>query len=384
MFKLSNGKEFSRLVINCFDTTLGYITKSEKGEYSFKLVSCESMLHRLMLAGLSESSSSKEIDYWMQEHLTVSQNRANRSSFYQEGYRTLEDEIYTVNSFVDCPARSWYYDSQETGIVSNSSYLGAQPKWVGKASAWLKKDCLGGEAITETLISLFLTSCLNVQEFEARYVGYCVFCPQEDTCLSRSFLKEGESFIPLYDAIRALKTKEQEFMDFEGKLEYIDSVYKTVLGYSCKRWLLRVLTLDVMFRNTDRHLSNLGFVADRQGNLRIAPILDNGLALGVSEGAYYDLANTITGIGFRIKPYGLTVGYLEKYINPSYFAFSVVKLVKYLKMENFPKSELQNKLLLAFFNILVRYYPKDTLGADTKQELEKHFGPFTTKRFLYR
>ena len=171
-------------------------------------------------------------------------------------------------------------------------------------------------------------------------------------------------------------------MDFEGKLNYIDSVYEGVLDYSCKRWLLRVLTLDVMFRNTDRHLSNLGFISDRQGNLRIAPIFDNGLALGVSEGAYYDLANTITGLGFRIKPYQLTVGYLEKYINSSYFAFSVVKLVKYLKMENFPKSKLQNKLLLAFFNILVHYYPKDTLGVDTKQELEKHFGPFSYKRFL--
>lgn len=384
MFRLSNGKEFSRLVINCFDTTLGYITKSDKGEYSFKLLNCESMLHKLVLAGLSESSSSKEISYWMQEHLTVTQNRANRSSFYLNGYRTLEDEIYVVNSFVDCPARSWHYDSQKTGVISNSSYLGAQTKWVGKASAWLKKDYVGGEAITETLVSLFLTSCLNVQELGAGYVGYCVFCPQDDTCLSRSFLKEGESFIPLYDAIRALKPKEQEFMDFEGKLEYIDSVYKVVLGYSCKRWLLKVLTLDVMFRNTDRHLSNLGFIADRQGNLRITPIFDNGLALGVSEGAYYDLANTITGIGFRIKPYGLTVGYLEKHIDPSYFAFSIVKLVKYLKMENFPKSELQNKLLLAFFNILVRYYPKDALGADTKQELEKHFGPFTTKRFIYR
>lgn len=382
MFRLSDGKEFSRLVINCFDTTSGYITKSEKGKYYFKLLNCESMLHKLVLAGLSESSSSKEIAYWMQEHLTVSQNRANHSSFDPEGYRTLEDEIYVVNSFEDCPARSWYYDSQQTGTISNSSYLGAQPKWVSKASAWLKKDYVGGEAITETLVSLFLTSCLNVRELEARYVGYCVFCPQDDTCLSRSFLKEGESFIPLYDAIRALKPKEQEFMDFEGKLEYIDSVYEGVLGYSCKRWLLKVLTLDVMFRNTDRHLSNLGFIADRQDNLRIAPVFDNGLALGVSEGAYYDLANTITGIGFRIKPYGLTVGYLEKYINPSYFAFSVVKLVKYLKMENFPKSELQNKLLLAFFDILVRYYPKDTLGVDTKQELEKHFGSFTNKRFI--
>ena len=86
MFRLSNGKEFSRLVINCFETTLGYITKSEKGEYSFKLLNCESMLHKLVLAGLSESSSSKAIAYWMQEHLTVSQNRANRSSFYPEGY----------------------------------------------------------------------------------------------------------------------------------------------------------------------------------------------------------------------------------------------------------------------------------------------------------
>lgn len=382
MFKLSNGKEFSRLVITCFDTTLGYITKSSSGEYSFKLLNCETMLHKLVLAGLSESSSSKAIAYWMREHLTVSQKRANRSSFYPNGYRTLEDEIYVVNSFEDCPARSWHYDSQKTGVVSNSSYLGAQPKCSGKASAWLKKDYVGGEAITETLVSLFLTSCLNIQEFEARYVGYCVFCPQDDTCLSHSFLKEGESFIPLYDAIRALNPKWSEYADFEGKLEYIDSVYKGVLGYSCKRWLLRVLTLDVMFRNTDRHLSNLGFIADRQGNLRIAPIFDNGLAIGVSGGAYYDLQSTITGLGFRVKPYELTVGYLEKYIDTNYFAFSVVKLVNYLKRENFPKSELQNKLLLAFFNILVRYYPKDALGVDTKQELEKHFGPFNSKRFL--
>ena len=227
------------------------------------------------------------------------------------------------------------------------------------------------------MVSLFLTSCLNVRELEAGYVGYCVFCPQDDTCLSRSFLKEDESFIPLYDDIRALKPKEKEFMDFEGKLEYINSVYKAVLGYSCKRWLLRVLTLDVMFRNTDRHLSNIGFIADRQGNLRIAPIFDNGLALGVSDGAYFDLSNTITGIGFRIKPYGLTVGYLEKYINTNYFAFSVNKF-----LECFDKNIPKNNLLLAFLNILVRYYPKDASGVDTKAKLEEYFGPFTKKRFL--
>lgn len=379
MFRLSDGKEFSRLVINCFGTTLGYITKSEKGEYSFKLLNCETMLHKLVLAGLSESSSSKEIAYWMQEHLTVSQNRANRSSFYPNGYRTLEDEIYTVNSFKDCPARSWHYDSQQTGTgSSNSSYLGAQKKWVTNSHTWFKEDILGGEAVAETLVSLFLSSCLNITEFEAGFVAYGVSTTGNSLCYSYSFLKEGESFIPLYDAIRALKPKEQEFMDFEGKLEYINSVYEVVLGYSCKRWLLRVLTLDVMFRNTDRHLSNLGFIADRHGNLRLAPIFDNGLALGVSEGAYYDLANTITGLGFRIKPYGLTVGYLEKHIDPSIFAFSIVKFIDRFKLDRVPR----NNITLAFLNILVKYYPKDSLGLDTKYVLKKHLGYFSSKRFL--
>lgn len=378
MFKLSNGKEFSRLVINCFGTTLGYITKSEKEGYSFKLLNCETMLHSLILAGLSESSSSKAIAYWMREHLTVSQNRANRSGFYPEGYRTLDDEIYVVNSFEDCPARSWHYDSQDTGITSNSSYLGAQKKWVTNSRTWFKEDLIGGEAVAETLVSLFLSSCLNITEFEAGFVAYGVSTTGNNLCYSYSFLKEGESFIPLYDAIRALNPKEQEFMDFEGKLNYIDSVYKAVLGYSCKRWLLRVLTLDVMFRNTDRHLSNLGFIADSQGNLRLAPIFDNGLALGVSEGIYYDLQNTITGLGFKVKPYSLTVKYLEKYINHNYFAFSVVKFIDRFKLDRVPR----NNITLAFLNILVKYYPKDSLGLDTKYVLEKHLGSFNTKRFL--
>jgi len=378
MFKLSNGKEFSRLVITCFGTTLGYITKSDNYGYSFKLVTCESMLHRLVLAGLSESSSSKAIAYWMREHLTVSQNRANRSTFYPDGCRTLEDKIYVVSSFADCPARSWHYDSQENGIVSNSSYLGAQKKWVTNSHTWFKQDILGGEAVAETLVSLFLSSCLNITEFKAGFVAYGVSTTGNNLCYSYSFLKEGESFFPLYDAIKTVNPKWSEYADFEGKLEYIDSVYEAVLGYSCKRWLLRVLTLDVMFRNTDRHLSNLGFIADRQGNLRLAPIFDNGLALGVSEGAYYDLANTITGLGFRIKPYELTVGYLEKHIDPSMFAFSVVKFINRFKLDRVPK----NNITLAFLNILVKYYPKDSLGLDTKYVLEKHLGYFSSKRFL--
>lgn len=260
---------------------------------------------------------------------------------------------------------------------NSSSFDGAQPKWFSNGY-WYKRDLRGGEAVAETLVSLFLSSCLNITEFEAGFVAYGVSSKDERVCYSYSFLKEDETFIPLYSAIKSLNPKWTEYTDFEGKLEYIDSVYREVLGYSCKRWLFRALTLDVMFRNTDRHLSNLGFIADRQGNLRLAPIFDNGLALGVSEGAYFDLSNTISGLGFRIKPYELTVKYLSKYINPNYFAFSVVKFIDYFKREKVPK----NNISLAFLNILVNYYPKDCQGLDTKYILEKHLGSFSSKRFL--
>ena len=268
---------------------------------------------------------------------------------------------------------------QGVGIMSiNSSNIGAQNKWVSKDGTWYKKDLRGGEAVAETLVSLFLSSCLNITEFEAGFVVYGVSPKDERVCYSHSFLKEGETFIPLYSAMKSVNPRWSDYTDFEGKLKYIDSVYKGVLGYSCKRWLLRVLTLDVMFRNTDRHLSNLGFIVDRQGNLRLAPIFDNGLALGVSEGAYFDLSNTISGLGFRIKPYELTVKYLSKYINPNYFAFSVDKFIIYFKQERVPK----NNISLAFLNILVKYYPKDCQGLDTKYVLEKHLGSFSSKRFL--
>lgn len=260
---------------------------------------------------------------------------------------------------------------------NSSSFDGAQPKWFSNGS-WYKRDIRGGEAVSETLVSLFLSSCLNITEFEAGFVAYGVSQTDMRVCYSHSFLKDGETFVSLYDAIKSINPKWSEHTNFEGKLNYIDSVYKEVLGYSCRRWLIRVLTLDVMFRNTDRHLSNLGFIADRQGNLQLAPIFDNGLALGVSEGAYFDLSNTISGLGFRIKPYELTVKYLEKYINPNYFAFSVVKFISRFKQESVPSS----KLLLAFLNILVHYYPKDAQGLDTKLYLEKYFGSFSTKRFL--
>lgn len=104
---------------------------------------------------------------------------------------------------------------------------------------------------------------------------------------------------------------------------------------------------------------------------------DNGLALGVSEGAYFDLDNLIRGLGYKIKPYELAVSTLTSQIDTSYFQFEVTAFVDLID-KNIPKINI----LLGFLNLLVHYYPNDCNGLNTKTALEQVFGEFNRKRFL--
>ena len=262
-----------------------------------------------------------------------------------------------------------------------TSKLGYQPKCTSpKGGYWYKEDLRGGEALAEVLVSTFLRSCnyMTSKDFvpyDFKYTSVDSFDLR--TCVSPNFLQEGEQFISFKDLLTMTSFSEVNLVDFDSKLDFIDSVFQQTVGQSFMEELLRMLTLDVMFRNTDRHLSNFGIILAPNRSVRFAPIFDNGLALGVSEGAYFDLDNLIRGFGYKIKPYELAVSTLSPYINPSYFQFDVRYFVEVID-KNIPKSNL----LLGFLNLLVKYYPKDCNNIDTKTELEIVFGDFTRKRFL--
>lgn len=259
--------------------------------------------------------------------------------------------------------------------------LGHQPKYTSpKGGYWYKEDFKGGEALAEVLVSTFLRSC--------NYLGFKDFVPYNfkhtsvnsfdlRTCVSPNFLQKEEQFISFKDLLSQVNQPTENLVGFKFKLNYIDSVFQQTVGQSFRKEMLRLLTLDVMFRNTDRHLSNFGIILAPNGSIRFAPIFDNGLALGVSEGAYFDLDNLIKGFGYKIKPYELAVSTLSSYISPSYFQFDVRYFVEVVG-KNIPKTNL----LLGFLNLLVQYYPVDCNNIDTKTELETVFGEFTKKRFL--
>lgn len=262
-----------------------------------------------------------------------------------------------------------------------TSSLGYQPKYTyPKGGYWYKEDFKGGEALAEVLVSTFLRSChyMTSKDFVPYYIKHnSVELFDLKTCVSPHFLQKGEQFISFKDLLTLTSFSEVNLVDFDSKLDYIDSVFQQTVGQSFREEMLRLLTLDVMFRNTDRHLSNFGIILAPNGSIRFAPMFDNGLALGVSEGAYFDLDNLIRGFGYKIKPYEFAISTLSPQIDTSYFQFDVRYFVEVVD-KNIPKSNL----LLGFLNLLVKYYPKDCNGIDTKTELEKVFGEFNRKRFL--
>lgn len=262
-----------------------------------------------------------------------------------------------------------------------TSSLGYQPKYTSpKDGYWYKEDFKGREALAEVLVSTFLRSChyMTSKDFIPYYIKHTsVELFDLKTCMSPHFLQKGEQFISFKDLLTLTSFSKVNLVDFNSKLNYIDSVFQQTIGQSFRKEMLRLLTLDVMFRNTDRHLSNFGIILAPNSSIQFAPIFDNGLALGVSEGAYFDLDNLLKGFSYKIKPYKLAVSTLTPQINTDYFQFDVLYFVKVVD-KHIPKSNL----LLGFLNLLVLYYPTDCNGRDTKEVLESVFGEFSRKRFL--
>ena len=262
-----------------------------------------------------------------------------------------------------------------------STGKGYQPKWTSPdGQFWYKADLRGGEALAEVLVSTFLRSCnyLKSQDFVPYYFKHTsVESFDLRTCVSPNFLQKEEQFISFKDLLSQVNQPTEKLVGFESKLNYIDSVFQQTVGQSFREEMLRLLTLDVMFRNTDRHLSNFGIILAPNGSIQFSPIFDNGLALGVSEGAYFDLDNLIRGFGFKIKPYELSVSTLVSQIDTSCFQFDVLAFVDFVD-----KTIPRNNLLLGFLNLLVLYYPTDCNGIPTKEVLESVFGEFSRKRFL--
>lgn len=171
-----------------------------------------------------------------------------------------------------------YTIGNEYRYIQKSSSKGTQEKY-HLNGYWYKLNKTGYEADAESLASLVL-SCSNIKNsvmYEKCIINGKIGCRAKD------FLLPGEEFLTfqnLYAIYEGgnLSNKVASFQDIDKRISYTVQFIKDCTNFDCSDYLSKILTLDMLILNEDRHFHNLGIV--RKGNkFYEAPVFDNGFSL---------------------------------------------------------------------------------------------------------
>lgn len=171
-------------------------------------------------------------------------------------------------------------------IITNSSSKGSQIKFY-KDGYWYKLNESGREDLSEYIVSKLL-ECSSLPNSE--YVKY-ELCDVEyknkiyKACRSKSFLKEGETYISFekfYKMMKGGNLTEDIIIrsDPKERIKYVVDFFKETINLDISTYISNTLSLDMLTLNPDRHLNNLGIIVNpEKDEYRCAPIFDNGAAL---------------------------------------------------------------------------------------------------------
>lgn len=174
-------------------------------------------------------------------------------------------------------------DLQETGHKSSK---GNQLKWES-GGIWYKADYTGYEGLSEYVIShLLQMSSLGESEYviyEPESISYrgAIF----HGCRSRNFLEDDWQIITLERLFRnfhneSLSLAIYRIPDRELRLQFIVREVERITGLrEFGIYMSKVITIDTLFLNEDRHMHNLSVLVNGAGQFRLCPIFDHGAAL---------------------------------------------------------------------------------------------------------
>ncbi|MBQ6888739.1 MAG: hypothetical protein IJN54_14660 [Lachnospiraceae bacterium] len=193
------------------------------------------------------------------------------------------------------------------GEKINTSSKGNQNKWFYQ-NRWYKQDGLGYEALSEVLVSRLLEKT-NV----GNYVPYRFeilenqgrqFCG----CVSENFMKqEDERLISIERLVQAYYRESAAEMtagiaDIQERIKCIEDVVSKITGLKdFGIYLKKIITIDALFFNEDRHFHNIAVVQRKDGSFRECPIFDNGAALFSDIKHDYPLHLSVADCVRRIK-----------------------------------------------------------------------------------
>ncbi|HAF25870.1 MAG TPA: hypothetical protein DCG85_01000 [Lachnospiraceae bacterium] len=157
---------------------------------------------------------------------------------------------------------------------------GTQVKYK-KGGYWYKLNRDGDEGLCEYLCSKLLTfSDLKKDEYVIYEQGKINDMPG---CRSKDFLSEDENLITIYRLYYNeygvdLSKVIYEYDDIEDRIKYVLEFVEKSTAVDLQDYLSKLITLDRLILNEDRHLNNIALIHSPDG-FRPAPIFDNGRSL---------------------------------------------------------------------------------------------------------
>ena len=148
-----------------------------------------------------------------------------------------------------------------------------------KDNYWYKKDNRGNEGLAEYLVSKLLTfSNMDADEYIIYEQGKI---NGTSGCRSENFLKEGEELITFYRLYynefgKDLSQVLAGMDSMKERIEYVLRFVKQSCDLDVSKYLSKVIMLDMLVLNEDRHLNNLAVIF-QEDHFICAPIFDNGI-----------------------------------------------------------------------------------------------------------
>lgn len=122
-------------------------------------------------------------------------------------------------------------------------------------------------------------------------------------CVCTNFLDKDEELITLSDMLNRCNVIIPMNRTSE---EYFNLVCKCIYSYTgldAREWLMNLIVFDFLIANSDRTMSDIGFIRGNNGSFRFAPIYDNDMAFFGTDSEMSLKQLKERSLSFKSKPF---------------------------------------------------------------------------------
>ncbi|MBD5462531.1 MAG: hypothetical protein HDR24_05655 [Lachnospiraceae bacterium] len=254
-------------------------------------------------------------------------------------------------------------------LDERQSSKGNQLKWENNGT-WYKADYTGYEGLAEYVVSGLLSDSSLLEEeyvfYQTEVISYKH--SQYFACKSRNFLQEGWKLITLERLFQSmygqsLNKSIYSIRDHAGRVRFL--VEQTVRMTGLKEfgaYLSKLLTIDALFLNEDRHTHNIAVLLDDMGEYHYCPFFDHGAALLSDTTMDYPMAGEVSELIDEARAKTFCQDFDEQldiveelYGQHIHFFYNSETVDKLLREEPFYPEEIKNRVKMILMNQRRKY-----------------------------